>query len=181
MFRPRHTITAVLVALTLGVPAVAAATPTTPRPSATTQVLHLHIPAIGGIEAGPGGVPGGSFQPVTVIAQPGIRTLQYPPPPPTVSFTVADPAPYHAQYSYRYLQISWRNLQNGKTGAAQLRHWDKPAHPVDGYPASLPTSAIAQTGAGPVVATVTVLREQYQRPPTTISVIPGLSAIAVPA
>jgi len=50
----------------------------------------------------------------------------------------------------------------------------------DRYAENLPTSATADTGSGPVVATVTVLRDQWEAPPTVISVIPGVSAILVP-
>lgn len=139
---------------------------------------------MGGLEIGPGGAPGGSFQQVVVRARPAVRTLQFPPPPAAVEFSVSTVAPWDGQLSYRYLSVSWRNLRTGKAGHVNLRHWRTlgQARTVapQGYPSSLPTSAVAPTGAGPVVATVTVLREQYRRPPTTISVIPGVIGIDVP-
>ncbi|WP_055477254.1 hypothetical protein [Gordonia sp. HS-NH1] len=49
-----------------------------------------------------------------------------------------------------------------------------------GYTHTLPTSAAARTGAGPVVTTVTVLREQYEGPPRPITIVPGLNALLVP-
>lgn len=141
--------------------------------------LTFSLPAVGGVEVGPGGVPGGSFQQITVIGRPAIRTLQYPPPPAGVTFSVANLAPWHAQQSYRYLSISWRNLRTGKTGHVNLRHWQT-APGSHGYPGSLPTSATVTTHGGPVTATVALMREQYRRPPLTLSVIPGLVALDVP-
>jgi hypothetical protein len=43
----------------------------------------------------------------------------------------------------------------------------------------LPTAATARTGAGAVVATVTVMREQYKGSAPS-SIIPGLNALIVP-
>ncbi|NMO03836.1 hypothetical protein HH308_21715 [Gordonia sp. TBRC 11910] len=165
------------VAAGVALPAVAQAAPNL-KPLADNTIV-FQIPAIGGLEVGPGGVPGGSFQPVSIAAEPAVTTLQYPPPPPAIVFSAVNPAPYYSQYAYRWLSISWHNITTGKTGVVSIRHWRKPAYKVDGYPASLPTSAIAQTGAGTVVATVSVLRDQYQAPPTTISVISGISALVV--
>lgn len=182
MLKLRRVAVAVVAATTLSapaalLPATATAAPTAQPVSANPTVFT--IPAVGGIEVGPGGVPGGSFKPVSIGAQRAVTTLQYPPPPPAIVFSAINPAPYYYQYSYRSLAISWRNLTTGKTGVVRIRHWRKPAYKVDGYPASLPTSAIAQTGAGTVIVTLTVLREQYQGPPATISVIPGFSALMV--
>lgn len=179
MSRLRRGLTAVLAVGVLAVGVTAATATASAAPVAPDNVATFTLPATGGIEVGPGGVPGGSFRPVTVLARPGIRTLQYPPPPAAVTFTVTNPAPYHYQYSYRYVAVSWRNLTNGKSGTVALRHWQKPRFSVDGYPASLSTAANVTTGAGTVVATVSVLREQYQAPPSVISVIPGLTAINV--
>lgn len=166
-----------VAALSFAATPLAAATPSEPvaHPVAA-QELSFAIPAIGGIEAGPGGVPGGSFQQTHVIARPAAGS--------SVTFTVANPAPWHYQYAYRYLSVSWRNLTTGASGTVALRHWQRPAFapgtvPVTGYPVSLPTSAAARTGAGPVVATVTVLREQYSGTVTS-SIIPGLNALLVP-
>lgn len=175
----RRLLTAfVLVALTLvSGPALANAAPSAPTRS---DVLTFSIPAIGGVETGPAGVPGGSLRPVTVVAQPAPRTLQFPPPPAAVTFSVPSPAQYHYQYSYRYLSISWNNLRTGKHGVVSLRHWQLPSYPVSGYPSTLKTSAVAVTGSGPVVATVSVLREQPNAAPQVISVIPGVNAIQLP-
>ncbi|GAB37333.1 MULTISPECIES: hypothetical protein [Gordonia] len=125
-------------------------------------------------------MPGGSLRPVTVVAQPAPRTLQFPPPPSAVTFSVPSPAQYHYQCSYRYLSISWNNLRTGKHGVVSLRHWQLPSYPVSGYPSTLKTSAVAVTGSGPVVATVSVLREQPNAAPQVISVIPGVNAIQLP-
>ncbi|SKZ38891.1 Uncharacterised protein [Mycobacteroides abscessus subsp. abscessus] len=175
----RRLLTAfVLFALTLvSGPALANAAPSAPTRS---DVLTFSIPAIGGVETGPAGVPGGSLRPVTVVAQPAPRTLQFPPPPAAVTFSVPSPASYHYQYSYRFLSISWNNLRTGKHGVVSLRHWELPSYPVSGYPSTLKTSAVAVTGSGPVVATVSVLREQPNAAPQVISVIPGVNAIQLP-
>lgn len=174
--RIRTLVTATIVAAvaTAGLAPVAAA-----APRQTAGSLSFHIPAIGGLEAGPAGVPGGSFQQTTVTARPGLRPMIFPPAPATVEFTVQNVAPYYYQYAYRYLTVDWRNLRTGKTGRLDLRHWDR-GPTTTGYPASLPTSGVAQTGSGPVVATVTVKRTQYQAPPTVTSIIPGLAALDVP-
>ncbi|MGV9827223.1 MULTISPECIES: hypothetical protein [unclassified Gordonia (in: high G+C Gram-positive bacteria)] len=176
----RSVLTATFSVLLLAGGSLVAGTPSATAAPPSADVVTFTIPATGGVEVGPASVPGGSFRPVTVVARPAPRTLQYPPPPSAVEFTVPRPAPYHYQYSYRYLSVSWLNLQTGKRGTVQLRHWQLPGFAVAGYPASLPTSAVAQTGAGAIVATVTVLREEWKAPPRTISVIPGLTAIAVP-
>lgn len=148
-----------------------------PQPVALDDIA-LNFPAIGGLEIGPGGVPGGSFQPVTVTAAPAPHIARHPAPAPAVQFTVPNPAPYHYQYPYRYLSVSWRNLATGKVGEVQLRHWRLPDYQIDGYTSTLPTTAIAPTGAGPIVATVTVLRTQWQAAPLPINVIPGLNIVA---
>lgn len=167
-------IAAVAAAAFTPVPAVASAAPTVP------DILVVQVPAIGGLEVGPGGVPGGSFAPVNVdIQRARIYTLQFPPAPPSIIVSVRNPAPYSTQYSYRYLSVSWHNATTGKSGRVAIRHWRTPAFRVTGYPASLPTSAFAQTGGGVVAVTVNVLREQYQAPPSTISVFPGLSALVL--
>lgn len=169
-------IAAVAVAAFTPVAAVASATPMPTVP----DILVVQIPAIGGLEVGPGGVPGGSFAPVNVDVQRAqIYTLQYPPAPPSIIVSVRNPAPYATQYSYRYLSVSWRNVTTGKSGHVDLRHWRTPTFRVAGYPASLPTTAVAQTGGGVVTVTVNVMREQYQAPPSTISVVHGLSALVL--
>ncbi len=166
-----------LAALSLvAIPSASAAPTTPPAARSAAPELSFAIPAIGGIEAGPGGVPGGSFRQTLVIARPAAGSA--------VTFTVTDPAPWFHQYAYRYLSVSWRNVATGAAGTVALRHWQRPAFapgtvPVTGYPVTLETSATAHTGAGPVVATVTVLREQY-RGRTPSSIIPGLAALLVP-
>ncbi|MEJ9078311.1 hypothetical protein WKY82_07810 [Gordonia malaquae] len=172
--RTRKVLAGVLVAAAVTATAVPTADAAPAAPPLTFQ-----IPAIGGLEIGPGGVPGGSFQPTTVVARPAVRTMIFPPPPAGVQFSVSHLAPYHYQYSYRYLRVQWHNLRTGTRGHVDLRHWKTIAGST-GYPSTLPTTAVATTGSGPVVATVSVLREQYQAPPTVISVIPGVSAIDVP-
>ncbi|GAA4682047.1 hypothetical protein [Gordonia humi] len=152
-------------------------------PPPATSTVTFHIPAVGGLEIGPGGVPGGSFQRTVVTARPGIRPMIHPAPPATVEFDVRNIAPYHYQYNYRYLSVNWRNLRTGKTGHVRLRHWDLPKtlradDPT--YPATLSTSAVATTGGGPVVASVSVMRTQWKAPSTVISVIPGATALDVP-
>ena len=138
------------------------------------------VPTVSGLEFGPGGVPGGSFRPLSVSVAPAPSTRQFPPPPPAVVFRVDRLAPFYYQYAYRYLRVDWRNLRTGATGSVELRHWRLPGdYEVPGHPASLPTSAIARTGAGPVVATLTSLREQYRAPAMPISIIPGLTVVQV--
>ncbi|GAB17193.1 hypothetical protein GOEFS_021_00200 [Gordonia effusa NBRC 100432] len=164
-------------------PAIASAAPAAPAATkvATTNALSFSIPAIGGIETPPGGVPGGSFQQTTVNARPASTAG-------SVTFSVANPVTWsgpnsylYGQYTYRYVGVSWRNLQTGKTGTVDLRHWQAPATDSGpGYSWTLPTSATVVTGSGPVVATVTVFREQWERPGMPISVIPGVSALLVP-
>jgi len=149
--------------------AVPAAAEPAPVP---VDTLTFALPAVGGLEAGPAGVPGGSFRPVLVTASPESAG--------SVRFSVPDPAPYYYQYHYRHLAVDWRNLQTGATGRVALRHWQTMNPVEDRYAENLPTSATADTGSGPVVATVTVLRDQWEAPPTVISVIPGVSAILVP-
>ncbi len=161
-------------AATLVIVAPPASAAPAPAPVATqlaiTPELSFSIPAIGNIEVGPGGVPGGSFQPTLVTAHPDTGT--------SVAFTVTNPAPWYYQYAYRYVSVSWHNLSTGGTGTVALRHWDLPDFTVSGYPATLPTSITAHTGAGPVIATVTVLREQYDSTVTS-SIISGLNALLV--
>ena len=117
-------------------------------------------------------------------AHPAVRTMQFPPPPAAVEFRVENVAPYHHMFNYRYLSVNWRNLASGATGTVKLRHWrdlrdrDTPVEP--GSPASLPTSASAVTGGGPVVATVSVTAAPHGAPHTVNSLIPGLIAIDVP-
>lgn len=165
----RMIVPAVVAAVLAVGPAVAAPAAAAPIPENT---LTFAVPAIGGLEAGPASVPSGSFAPVLVTASPG--------PDGSVTFAVPDPAPYYYQYHYRYLVVDWHNLQTGASGQVNLRHWHTMNKLEDRYAENLPTSATVATGSGPVVATVTVLREQWEAPPTVISVIPGLSAILVP-
>ena len=133
--------------------------------------LTFAIPAIGGVEIGPGGVPGGSFQQTRVIARPAGRA--------SVAFAATGLAPWFYQYAYRYVSVAWHNVSTGAAGTVALRHWQRPKFPVSGRPATLPTVATAHTGAGVVVATVTVVREQYKGTAPS-SIIPGLNALIVP-
>ncbi|MGO3325033.1 hypothetical protein [Gordonia sp. (in: high G+C Gram-positive bacteria)] len=164
--------------------AVAATTAVTPvadaAPPPLTRTLSFHIPAIGGLELPPPAVPGGSFQRTTVTARPGMRPMIFPPTPATVQFTVAHVAPYHFEYPNRFLTVNWRNLRTGKAGHLDLRYWEK-GPTTTGYPVSLPTSRIAQTGSGPVVATISVRRTRYEGPAAVTSLIPGVAALDVPS
>lgn len=181
MSRARKTIIVAATAVAVGVApaATAAASPPPVAPHhAVTDALTFSLPAISGLEIGPAGVPGGSFQPIVVTARPAPVNGQ-------VTFAVQDPAsdlsgPNYYQYGYRHLQVSWRNLANGDTGVVKLRYWDRPDYELDSPNAQLPTSANAATGSGPVVATVSEMRTPYQLPPVVINAIPGFIAIAVP-
>ncbi|MFD4369349.1 hypothetical protein [Rhodococcus sp. NPDC058521] len=193
MAHARKTIIVAATAVAVGVAPAATADaspppvpplPVPPHPAATTAP-SFGLPAIGDLEIGPGGVPGGSFQPITVAANLAPSTRQYPPVPAAVTFSVHDPAsnvaaPQYHQYAYRHLLVSWRNLATGASGEVALRHWDRPDYEFDSPNENLPTSATAATGSGPVVATVTEMRTQYQAPPAAINAIPGVMAIAVP-
>ena len=156
-------------------PPLASAAPPLAAPVATQAAaapeLAFSVPAIGTIEIGPGGVPGGSFQQTLVTARPDTAS--------SVTFTVTNPASWYYQYAYRYVSVSWRNLATGAAGTVALRHWNRPDFTVSGYPATLPTATTAHTGAGPVIATVTVLREQYDSTVTS-SIIPGLNTLLLP-
>ncbi|MBM7369181.1 hypothetical protein [Gordonia hydrophobica] len=178
-------LAAASVLVPVGTAAPAQAAPVRAHPASQVPAyLTVSTPVVGGLEIGPGSVPGGPFQQVTVRARPAIHTMQYPAPPAAVDFWVADVVPWNAQVSSRYLTVSWRNLRTGKSGRVNLRHWRTVARPgtdpARRYPASLPTAAVAPTGAGRVVATVSVMREQHRRPPVTISLVPGLVGIDVP-
>lgn len=128
------------------------------------------VPVVTGPEIGPGGVPGGMFQTIPVAAtveRPGI-----------VTFTVPAPASYHYQYNYRWISVQWRNLETGATGSVDLRHWHGVSDTGDrSYAATLPTSASVVTGTGPIIATVTHQRAQYQAPPMSNAVVPGVGVL----
>jgi hypothetical protein len=142
-----------------------------PEANQAARQLTFAIPAIGGVEIGPGGVPGGSFQQTRVTARPQGEA--------SVVFVATGLAPWFYQYAYRYVSVAWHNLSTGATGTVALRHWRRPSFPVTGNAATLPTAATARTGAGAVVATVTVMREQYKGSAPS-SIIPGLNALIVP-
>ncbi|WP_235831383.1 hypothetical protein [Gordonia zhaorongruii] len=183
--RTRTVLAAALAAAM--VPAVA---PSVARaaPIRTLPVLDFHIPSIGGIEAGPGGVAGGSFQQTHVTAWPSLRTMQLPAPPAAVTFRVENVKPWDLQYGYRFVSVAWRNLRNGRSGTVDLRHWKRPMYKpgtighdeAAQFPETLPTSRSVVTGGGPVVATVSVMRTQWQRPPMRINLVPGAAALLVP-
>ncbi|WP_347958492.1 hypothetical protein [Gordonia aurantiaca] len=164
------------LALALGGIAAAGAEPGS-RPAALPS-LGFDIPALNGLEIPPD-VAGGTFSPVRVVARPAIRTLQYPPPPGAVEFVVPAPAAYKYQYESRFLEVAWRNVVTGKSGVVRLRHWRKTTN-SDGYPSTLPTSAVAETGSGAVAATVRIMRDNLDRPPMAIDAIPGLNVLTVP-
>ncbi|MCF8571584.1 hypothetical protein L5G32_15030 [Gordonia sp. HY002] len=177
--RTRTLIAAAGVAVAAAAGTITATAPAADAAPPLTNALSFHIPAIGGLELPPPAVPGGSFQRTTVTARPGMRPMIFPPAPATVQFTAEHIAPYHYEYPNRFVTVDWRNLRNGKTGHLDLRYWEK-GPTTTGYPVSLPTSGIAPTGSGPVVATVTVKRLRYQGPPAVISLIPGVAALNVP-
>lgn len=159
-------IAAVLVVpLGLGLAAgTAAAAPTS---------VALQVPVVTGPEIGPGGVPGGMFQTVSIVATGGIQ-------PGAVTFSVPALAPYHYQYNYRWVTVHWRNLQTGASGNVDLRHWIDAGNVADkSYAAKLPTQASVVTGAGPIVATVSHQREQYKAPPMSNAIVPGFGILAV--
>ncbi|GAB20193.1 hypothetical protein GOEFS_106_00900 [Gordonia effusa NBRC 100432] len=160
-------------------PAVATAAPApAPIPVASANVVVFQIPAIGGIEWGPGQ----HLRPISINARRAPTTLQYPAPPRAVEFSVARIVPYYYQNAVRYLSISWRNVNTGKTGRVNLREWPIPKFKydkLDSYPATLPTSAIAQTGAGIVVASVSLIRDDYNHQQITTTLIPGFTTLSV--
>ncbi|MFW0789663.1 hypothetical protein [Gordonia sp. CPCC 205333] len=182
MFKLRRLAATGAIALAAATaPAVASAAPTpAPISVASSNVIVFQIPAIGGIEWGPGQ----HLRPISIAAQRAPTTLQYPAPPRAVEFSVARLAPYYYQNAVRYLSISWRNINTGKTGRVNLREWRIPAHKPDTvwtttYPMTLPTSAIAQTGAGIVVASVSLIRDDYNHKQITTTLIPGLTTLSV--
>ncbi|WP_279102958.1 hypothetical protein [Gordonia paraffinivorans] len=175
LVRTSATVLAAL-ALTVGGVAAAGARPA-PRPAAL-PVIAFDLPVRNGLEIPPD-VAGGTLSPVRVVGKPAMRTLQYPPPPGGVEFAVANPAPHKYQYESRFLSIAWRNVATGRSGVLRLRHWQK-TQTSDGYASTLPTSAVAETGSGAVVATVRVMRDNLERPPQVIDAIPGLNALTVP-
>ncbi|NDK88811.1 hypothetical protein GYA93_04345 [Gordonia desulfuricans] len=121
-----------------------------------------------------------SWTPVTVTARPAPRTLQYPPPPAAVDFSVSPLQRYDPRAADDHLLVSWRNLRSGKTGTLVLRPRQLPEFPTPRNTSHrLPTSAVAPTGSGPVVATVTVIRGSGKAT-RTVSVTPGATAIDVP-
>lgn len=179
MSRGRKTLIVAATAVAVGLaPTATASASSTEAQDVAAPALTFSLPAIGGLEIGPGGVPGGSFHRIMVTARPGPVEGQ-------VTFAVQDPAsnvggPNYYQYFYRHLRVSWRNLATGATGEVAIRHWDRPDYESDSPSYRLPTSADAATGSGPVVATVSEMRTRYQSPPVAINPIPGFIAIAVP-
>lgn len=77
-------------------------------------------------------------------------------------FSVPDLKPYHFLCNSRYITIHWQNLETGAGGDVDLRYWEglKASDPT--YARTLPASAVAETGTGPIVATVTHHNTQYQ-------------------
>lgn len=152
-----------------GAIALLGTTAATAAPAATT----FQIPVVTGPEFGSGGVPGGVFQTVAPVAVTGEQ-------PGTVTFGFPALRQHHYQFEYRFVAVSWRNLATGATGVVNLRHWETLPNGNQTFPASLPTSATVVTGAGPVVATAAHLRTQYQAPPMSNAVVPGLGVLQVP-
>ncbi|MDZ7912603.1 MAG: hypothetical protein U5O16_12340 [Rhodococcus sp. (in: high G+C Gram-positive bacteria)] len=163
-----------VVAVALSVPLILGAGAGTA--AAAPQESVLQVPVVTGPEFGPAGVPGGLFQTIPIRATVGEK-------PGEVRFSAADIRAYYYQYNYRYLTVNWRNLSTGAVGAVDLRHWNdeidrtQPANQGDLLGYRLPTDVTAQTGAGPVVVTVTHNR---QNPDASNALIPGLGVVFVP-
>ncbi|MBF6211020.1 hypothetical protein IU433_10905 [Nocardia puris] len=144
-----------------------------PVAEAAPTHVAFQIPVVKGLEVGPGGVPGGSFGTIGVVGTVGET-------PGAATFSIPVLAPYDSQYNYRWITVHWRNLQTGATGSVDIRHWTtNPTSGSTGYAASLPTAATAPTGPGPILATATEQREQWNAPPMPISLIPGTGVLLV--
>ncbi|WP_415977016.1 hypothetical protein [Rhodococcus sp. 077-4] len=170
----RKSIRCGVAALALTVPLVfgtAAGTAT-----AAPQESVLQVPVVTGPEFAPVGVPGGIVQTIPIRAVVGEK-------PGEVRFAAADIRPYYYQFEYRFLTVNWRNLSTGAVGAVDVRHWNdevdrtQPANQGDLLGYRLPVEVTAQTGAGPVVVTVTHNR---QHPDASNAIIPGLGVLLVP-
>ncbi len=144
--------------------------------TASADPVHtlLQTPTISGPDIGPASTPEGMFPLIHVAATDGHA-------PGETTFSVPRPFPYHYMHASRFVVVHWQNLQSGASGDVPLRYWQSleesggtPNQPPD-YPETLPTSATVQTGSGPVVATVTQFRTQYDSPPVAHNVLPGLS------
>ncbi|CCQ15608.1 putative uncharacterized protein [Rhodococcus sp. AW25M09] len=144
--------------------------------TAAPQESVLQVPVVTGPEFGPVGVPGGLVQTIPIRAVVGEK-------PGEVRFAAADIRPYYYQFNYRHLTVNWRNLTTGEVGSAGLRHWidevdrTRPANQGGPQAFRLPLEVTAQTGAGPVVVTVTHDREN---PDASNALIPGLGVLFVP-
>jgi len=166
-----------VVALVLSVPLVLGVGVGAATAAPTTS--ELLVPVVTGPEFGPAGVPGGLVQTIPIKATVGEK-------PGEVRFAAADIRPYYYQFNYRFLTVNWRNLATGAVGAVDIRNWEaleNPSLPINAeprYPVNLPLEATAQTGAGPVVVMVTHNREQWQAPPASNALIPGLGMLFVP-
>ena len=164
--------TALTVPLVLGIGAGTAA--------AAPQVTNLQVPIVTGFQIAPGAVPGGFFQTIpmkaTVGDEPGVAT-----------FSAANIAPFADQYPHRYLNLNWRNLATGATGAADLRHWQDDPTPSPSGPygrEDLPLEVVANTGPGPVVVTVTHTKDYSNGgqwgSPYLDTLLPGAGVVLVP-
>lgn len=152
------------VALTVGAGAVGASAVAQAGP-----VTIFQSPVVTGPDIGPMSTPGGVFQTISPIAVTGET-------PGVTTFSVPDLKPYYFLYNYRFITIYWQNLQTGATGDVDLRYWQGDADTAGlTYPSTLPTSAAANTGEGPIVANV-AHRNVYGTPPPADSLIPGLWA-----
>lgn len=164
--------TALTVPLVFGIGAGTAA--------ADPQVTNLQVPIVTGFQMAPGAVPGGFFQTIPMKATVGDE-------PGVARFSATTIAPFADQYPYRYLNLNWRNLATGATGAADLRHWqDDPTPPEEGPYGrqDLPLEVVANTGAGPVVVTVTHSRDYSNDgqwgSPYLDTLLPGAGIVFVP-
>lgn len=153
------------VALALGVGAVGTAAVAEAGP-----ITIFQSPVVTGPDIGPSAAtPAGMFPLISPIAVTGET-------PGVTTFSVPDLKPYYFLYNYRFITIRWQNLQTGASGAVDLRYWQGDADTAGlTYPSTLPTSAAAETGSGPIVATVEH-RTTYGSPPPSNALIPGLWA-----
>lgn len=155
--------TALATALVAGTAGIASADP-----------VHIlfQTPAVTGPNIGPTMTPAGMFPLVTVTAEGGEG-------PGTATFSVPHPEPYYYMFGTRFVVVHWQNLHTGATGDVPLRYWQSleesggtPNLPPE-FPETLPTSTTVETGVGPVVATVTHHRTEYNAPPAQDGLIPG--------
>ena len=153
-----------IAGLTAGVTLAVGAVVANPAPasaapvSVTIPLVAIHNPIFT--------PPEGIFEPFTVSARPQQqRTV----------FTIIDPVPDHPLWAFKYVVVHWRNLGTGKAGTTLLRISQRSGS-ADGFPTNLPLSATAETGSGPIFATVELRgRDQWTGNRAPAPHTPGLS------